>query len=92
MAVMRMRKAKCAECKQSFRTAEAGRKVCQNCDGSHDNSTEVAKEAELIRKANSTPKKAPQSVDPRTGLPPEPGKPTTPTASSPAKKGKKPDA
>jgi hypothetical protein len=67
----RMRAVKCTECGERFRTFEAGRTICQNCDGSHDNSAQAIREAALLKQANSQPKKAAQSVDPRTGLPVE---------------------
>lgn len=66
----RMRKAKCASCGSSFRTFEADRTVCQNCDGTAGSSGS-AKDGEIIRKANASAKSAPQSVNPRTGLPTE---------------------
>lgn len=85
----RMRRSVCADCKKPFRTFEPDRRVCQNCDGSAPTNAEaVTKEGEAIRKANAAVKKAPQSVDPRTGLPTEPGKPGPVTASKPATKKK----
>lgn len=82
----RMRKTRCSECKKYFRTAEADRTVCQNCDGSHDNSDALEKEAVNIKKANAVANKQPQSVDPRATLPPEPAKPDQSTASATPKK------
>jgi predicted nucleic acid-binding Zn-ribbon protein len=62
---------RCTSCGTMFRTFEADRTVCQNCDGSHNPDAQSQKEAATVRKANTVPNKGPQSYDPRTNLPVE---------------------
>ena len=81
-------KKKCTKCGSSFRTRDPKRTVCQNCDGGVDKTKQLKAEQEAITAAVAHTPKEPQSVDPRTGLPSEPGKPGPSTASAPPKKSK----
>ncbi len=65
-----MRRYRCTKCTTTFYTAQSGVRECQNCSGDlPDTSMQAERDVKNIQLANSNPKGAPQSVDPRTGLP-----------------------
>lgn len=89
-----MRRARrCPECKERFYSTNDAKK-CQNCSGTFSGTEQDKKDAETIRRVNSSVSKDAQSVDPRTGQPTPPkkpkaskkrqSKPTDPVAENPA--------
>lgn len=71
-----MRRARCSECGEKFYPADTKTTKCQNCGGGKRRDTaQDEKFADNVRRKAGTAGGKPQSVDPRTGLPPEPPKP-----------------